>query len=209
VVSSDFPTLETNRLLLRPLELGDAPAIHAYQSDAEFHRYVSTEPPTSPEVIGEMVKDWLALAAEKRRPVWVMVAKESHRVIGTISFNALGLKNSCGQLGYEVAREQWGKGIATEAVRAVLGHGFGTMGLNRIAAYCWDGNVASQRVMEKAGMRYEGTLREVRYAKGAYHDMRLYARLASEWRAGEAQGHDGSDSGQVTADGSGPLSLCP
>jgi ribosomal-protein-alanine N-acetyltransferase len=148
-----------------------------------------------------MVKDWLALAAEKRRPVWVMVAKESHRVIGTISFNALGLKNSCGQLGYEVAREQWGKGIATEAVRAVLGHGFGTMGLNRIAAYCWDGNVASQRVMEKAGMRYEGTLREVRYAKGAYHDMRLYARLASEWRAGEAQGHDGSDSGQVTADG--------
>jgi ribosomal-protein-alanine N-acetyltransferase len=180
------------------MELGDAPAIHAYWSDAEFHRHVSTEPPASPDVAREMVKGWLALAAEKRRPFWVMVAKESNQVVGTISINVLDLTNHCGQLGYEVAREQWGKGIATEAVRAVLSYGFGTMGLNRIAAYCWDGNVASQRVMEKAGMRYEGTLRQVRYAKGAYHDMRLHARLASEWRAGEAQGHDGSDSEQAT-----------
>jgi ribosomal-protein-alanine N-acetyltransferase len=176
------------------MELGDAPAIYAYWSDAKFHQHVSTEPPASPDVIAEMVKDWIALAAEKRRPFWVMVARESNRVVGTISINVLDLVNHCGQLGYEVAREQWGKGIATEAVRAVLSYGFGTMGLNRIAAYCWDGNVASQRVMEKAGMRYEGTLRQVRYSKSAYHDMRLHAQLASEWRAGEAQGRDGSDS---------------
>jgi [ribosomal protein S5]-alanine N-acetyltransferase len=176
------------------MELDDAPAIYAFWSDAKFHQYVSTEPPASPDVMTEMVKDWIALASEKRRPFWVMVAKEGNRVVGTISINALDLVNHCGQLGYEVAREQWGKGIATEAVRAVLGYGFGTMGLNRIAAYCWDGNVASQRVMEKAGMRYEGTLRQVRYSKGAYHDMRLHSRLASEWRAGEAQAHDGPDS---------------
>jgi len=183
VANAEFPAIETSRLLLRPMEIGDAPAIHAYWSDPEFHRYVSTEPPASPDAAREMVQGWIALAAEKRRPFWVMVAKESNQVVGTISINVLDLTNHCGQLGYEVAREQWGKGIATEAVRAVLSYGFGTMGLNRIAAYCWDGNVASQRVMEKAGMRYEGTLRQVRYAKGAYHDMRLHARLASEWRA--------------------------
>ena len=58
--------------------------------------------------------------------------------------------------------------------------------LNRIAAYCWDGNVASQRVMEKAGMSYEGTLRQPRFAKGAYRDMRLYSVLAGEHNAGPA-----------------------
>ena len=83
---------------------------------------------------------------------------------------------------YELARELWGKGIATEAVRAVLGYGLGTLGLNRIGAYCWDGNVASQRVMEKAGMHHEGTPRQIRFAKGAYRDLRYYSMLAGEWR---------------------------
>jgi ribosomal-protein-alanine N-acetyltransferase len=79
--------------------------------------------------------------------------------------------------------------MTTEAVRAVLSYGFDAMGLNRIGAYCWEGNMASQRVMEKAGMRYEGTLRQIRLAKGAYRDMRYYSVLAGEWRAGqEAEG---------------------
>jgi [ribosomal protein S5]-alanine N-acetyltransferase len=172
------------------MELNDVPAIHAFYADAKFHRYVSTEPPASPDIVREMVKGWLARADEMRLPYWTIVLKESGHVAGTISVNVLDRRNFNGQLGYEVAREQWGKGIATEAVRAVLGYGFGTMGLNRISAYCWDGNMASQRVMEKAGMTYEGTLRQVRYAKDAYHDMRLYSILAEEWRTEESRGHD-------------------
>ena len=189
MANTEFPAIETSRLVLRPLELSDAPAIYAYQSNPEVHRYMSSEPPASVEVAAEPIGKWLALPAEQRRPCWVMVLRENDRIVGTISFNQLSREEHNGQLGYEVARDQWGKGIATEAVRAVVSYGFDTMRLNRIAAYCWDCNAASQRVMEKAGMRYEGTLRQLRHAKGAYRDMRLYSLLASEWRAGEGQRH--------------------
>jgi len=189
VANTEFPAIETSRLVLRPLALSDAPAIYAYQSNAEHYRYMSPDPPVSADVVAEPIRTWLALPAEERRPCWVIVLREIDCVVGTISFNQLDRTNSSGQLGFEVAREQWGKGIGTEAVRAVLSYGFGAMGLNRIAAYCWDGNVTSRRVMEKAGMIYEGTLRQVRYARGAYHDMRLYSQLASEWRTGQPLGH--------------------
>jgi ribosomal-protein-alanine N-acetyltransferase len=181
----EFPTIATRRLVLRPLALSDAAAIYAYQSDAEVHRYLSSEPPASADVVAEPIGRWLALPAEDRRPCWVIVLREIDCVVGSVSFNQLDRKNASGQLGYDVAREQWGKGIGTEAVRAALSYGFGTMGLNRITAYCWEGNMASQRVMEKAGMTYEGTLRQPRYAKDAYRDMRLYSVLASEWKAGQ------------------------
>jgi [ribosomal protein S5]-alanine N-acetyltransferase len=144
---------------------------------------MSTEPPASAAVAAEPITKWLALPAEKRRPCWVIVLRENDHVIGIISFNQLSREDHSGQLGYEAAHDQWGKGIATEAVRAVVGYGFDTMGLNRIAAYCWEGNRASQRVMEKTGMRYEGTLRQLRYAKGAHRDMRFYSVLAEEWKA--------------------------
>lgn len=87
------------------------------------------------------------------------------------------------RLTYEVARELWGKGIATEAARAVLGYGFDTVGLNRVDAYCREGNAASQRVLEKVGMRYEGMLRQLWFLKGAYRNMRFYSALAAERRA--------------------------
>jgi ribosomal-protein-alanine N-acetyltransferase len=179
----EFPTIETGRLLLRPMELGDAPAIYAYRSDAEIYRYMSPEPPASLDAVAESIRQWLELGAENRPPPWVIVPRDSGRVAGLIGLDHLNRAHSEGWLTYELARELWGRGIVTEAVRAVLGYGFGTFGLNRIGAYCWDGNVASQRVMEKAGMHYEGTLRQIRFAKGAYRDLRYYSMLAEEWKA--------------------------
>jgi ribosomal-protein-alanine N-acetyltransferase len=192
----EFPTIETGRLVLRPLEITDAPAIYHYKSDVELHRYMRSEPPASPDAVAEETRRWLALPSESRRPCWVIVLRENDRVVGTISYNQLSQEDHCGQLGYEVSRDQWGKGIATEAVSAAVNYGFDTMGLNRIAAYCWEANTASRRVMEKAGMRYEGTLRQIRYAKGAYRDLRFYSVLATEWKA--RPGVQG-DSGDTTS----------
>jgi ribosomal-protein-alanine N-acetyltransferase len=165
------------------MELGDAPAMYAYRSEAEVYRYMSPEPPASTDAVLESIRRWLELGAEDRPPMWVIVPKETGCVVGLIGFVQLSRAHSAGWLTYELARELWGKGITTEAVRAVLSHGFGTMGLNRIGAGCWDGNLASRRVMEKAGMRYEGTSRQIKFAKGAYRDLRYYSVLASEWKA--------------------------
>ena len=86
------------------------------------------------------------------------------------------------ELGYVLSRKLWGRGLMPEAVRAVVRFGFGRMELNRIEARCIIENAASARVMEKAGMTCEGTLREREFIKGAYRDMRLYSILRREYR---------------------------
>ena len=67
-----------------------------------------------------------------------------------------------------------------EAVRAMIRFGFGRMGLNRVEARCAAENAASARVMEKAGMSHEGTLRQREFLNGAYRDMKLYAILRKD-----------------------------
>jgi ribosomal-protein-alanine N-acetyltransferase len=67
-------------------------------------------------------------------------------------------------------------------VRAMIAFGFEKMDLNRVEARCVAENTASARVMEKAGMTYEGTLRQREFLKGAYRDMKLYAILRGEYR---------------------------
>jgi [ribosomal protein S5]-alanine N-acetyltransferase len=66
-------------------------------------------------------------------------------------------------------------------VQAVIRFGFGRMKLNRIQARCIAENTDSARVMEKAGMTYEGTLRESEFIKGAYRDMKIYSILRREF----------------------------
>jgi RimJ/RimL family protein N-acetyltransferase len=88
-----------------------------------------------------------------------------------------------GDLGYELAPRYWGRGYATEAGAAMLSFGFETLGLHRIWADCLAENTASQRVLEKLGMRCEGRLRENRWLKGRWCDTLLYAILEQEWRS--------------------------
>jgi len=79
--------------------------------------------------------------------------------------------------------DQQGRGYAAEAGRAVLELGFETFGLHRVYGSCDARNAASARLMERLGMRLEGTLRETEYVKGAWCDELIYAILADEWRA--------------------------
>ncbi len=87
-----------------------------------------------------------------------------------------------GDLGYSLAREHWGRGLITEAVREVITYGFGVLGLERIEAWADIRNVGSWRVMEKCGMVREGVFRSARPARdGSRSDDVHYAVLRAEW----------------------------
>ena len=114
---------------------------------------------------------------------WGIVLKDSGAFVGTCGLDAGYVpEHARAELGYVLSREYWGRGLMPEAVRAVIRFGFGRMGLNRVQARCIAENAASARVMEKAGMTYEGTLRESEFIKGAYRDMKLYSILRREYR---------------------------
>ena len=179
----DLPELETERLLLRKMRLDDAEAMFAYASDPEVTRYVLFETHRSVEDSESFLR--LALEGYEREDFggWGVVLKDSGAFVGTCELDAGYVpEHARAELGYVLSREHWGRGLMPEAVRAVIRFGFGRMGLNRVQARCIAENVASARVMEKAGMAYEGTLRESEFIKGAYRDMKLYSILRREYR---------------------------
>ena len=115
---------------------------------------------------------------------WGLVLKVSGAFVGTCGMEVnLAPEHARAELGYVLAREYWGRGLMPEAVRGMLRFCFGRMDLNRVEARCIAENTASARVMEKAGMTYEGTLREREYVKGAYRDMKIYSILRREYRS--------------------------
>ena len=89
-----------------------------------------------------------------------------------------------GEIWYLIRPENWGKGIATEAVKQLLDLGFGELGLHRIWATCLPENPASERVLEKVGMRKEGFLVKNLKIHGVWKSSFLYAMLAEEWKRG-------------------------
>ena len=112
---------------------------------------------------------------------WGIVWKETGRVIGTIGFMWIQEENASAEVGYSLARPFWNRGIMTEALSMVLDFGFRRLGLNRIEAQHETDNPASGAVMRKAGMLYEGTLRQRLCNKGKFVDVALYAALRSEF----------------------------
>lgn len=179
-VFANLPVLETERLLLRKMRLGDAEAMFAYASDPEVTRFVLWDTHRSIEDS----ERFLSVATEgyERGDFggWGVVLKDSGAFVGTCGID-VDYEHARAELGYVLSREHWGKGLMPEAVRAVIRFCFVRMGLNRVEARCIAENTASARVMEKAGMAYEGTFREREFIKGAYRDMKLYSILRREY----------------------------
>jgi ribosomal-protein-alanine N-acetyltransferase len=180
---TDLPEFRTERLLLRKLSPDDAREVFAYASDPEVARHTTWEAHRSVEESGE----FLEKVAERYRlgshASWGVVHEESGRLIGTCGFDSSWAPaHNRAELGYVLSREFWGRGIMPEAARAVIGFGFEQMGLNKVVARCLVENTASERVMRKLGMTFEGIQRQEVFIKGAYRDIKVYSILRSEFR---------------------------
>ena len=176
-VLKDLPTLETERLILRKMVLNDAEAVFAYASNSEVSRYTLWETHRSIEDS----RAFLEFATQKYEnggePDWGIVYRGNGCLVGACGLVNWEAEHARAEVGFVLSREYWGRGLMSEAVRAILRFGFERMNLNRIEARCIAENAASARVMEKAGMVYEGTLHQREYIKGAYRDIKLYAIL--------------------------------
>ena len=174
-----FPILETDRLILRKLELDDAPAMYQYASNADVTKYVLWDSHPSLHVTEQFLQ-MMINKYEEGNLAWAITLKNSNAFVGTIDFVMLNKAERIAEIGYALSDAYWGKGIATEATQALIHYGFTQLQLERIQARCFSNNIGSERVMQKAGMTYEGTLRKGKFAKGIYHDIKMYAILREE-----------------------------
>ncbi|HEY8599242.1 MAG TPA: GNAT family N-acetyltransferase [Thermomicrobiales bacterium] len=175
------PTLETARLYLRPFTPLDAPLVQEMAGDIRVAVTTLNIPHPYPE---GLAREWIgthaANAAEGRLYTFALERKDDEALLGAISIT-ITRQHARGEIGYWLGFSYWNRGYATEAARRVVAFGFGELGLNRIQATYWPRNPASGRVMEKAGLRYEGTLRGYLLRKGSFENTAIHALLRADW----------------------------
>jgi RimJ/RimL family protein N-acetyltransferase/ribosomal protein S18 acetylase RimI-like enzyme len=174
------PELTTERLTLRELCAEDVPIIQSHWADERFQ---SAYPPgrLTPEHCKEVFEQELdAIEVYPRTGYHWAIVKDA-QMIGTIRLTFE--KSETASIGYGLAADHWGQGIATEAVREVLRYAFEEVGLHRLQAFVYAPNNASRNVLEKCGFTYEGAMRE----KIAWGDSRvddnIYGLLRTEWNS--------------------------
>jgi ribosomal-protein-alanine N-acetyltransferase len=181
----DLPSIETERLVLRKLRMEDAEDMFEYGRDPEIAFRGLWPPLQSLEESLADLADTLEGYSRGSEISWAMEHKAEGKMIGRIGLGPYSRMNNRAEIGYAMNRSYWGQGLATEAVRGVLGFAFGQMGLNRVQAIVLLDNIGSMRVLEKSGMRREGLLRKYQYVLSAYWDVYMYGILRSDWEAGE------------------------
>jgi ribosomal-protein-alanine N-acetyltransferase len=165
---------ETTRLLLRRFTPDDAEALYRIYGDPEVMRFMGP-PPASLEEEAANLRAHIRNYYERLGfGLWGVELKETGELVGRCGLlrSEIGGRTET-EISYLLERRQWGRGLAAEAAAAVLAHGFGALGLDRIVAVVDPRNDASRRVAERIGMRYEG---DVPYKQfGVVH---LYAAIA-------------------------------
>ena len=176
-----MPILETERLRLRKLTMRDAQDIYDYSKDPLVAKYVLWDAMTSLYDARGYLRFMLRKYRMGEPASWGIEYKASGKIIGTIGFMWIQRENASAEVGYSLNRSYWNQGIMTEALKAVIQHGFYTMNLNRIEAQHETLNPASGSVMRKCGMVKEGTLRQRLLNKGKFVDVELYAILRNDY----------------------------
>jgi RimJ/RimL family protein N-acetyltransferase len=139
--------------------------------------FVGEFEPISQETLGDLEKQYENLGGEKGQ--WFFVEKKDGAKIGYIAhFKSKG----CVAIGYMLVSNERGKGYGGEAVQLMVDYLFLTRDIVRIQAETHPDNIASQRVLEKAGFTKEGNIRKSFFCRGVYRDTAMWSTLREEWK---------------------------
>lgn len=174
------PVLETDRLILRPIEISDAESIYSYAKNPNVSQYTLWEAHQSVQDSEDYIRNYIFDYYSKNvpEPFGITLKDNPKKVIGTVGCFWVSKSAKSMELAYAIAEEHWGKGLVAEASAAVMNYCFQEYSLRRIQARCKAENKASARVMEKIGMSYEGTLKSAIFHRNKYWDMCYYAKIA-------------------------------
>ncbi len=186
-VGPAFPTLTTERLVLREITSDDAAFWLRNFSDPDVVAFTAFEAPADLETATREIEQYCTrVFAEERGIRWGIVLLGSGELIGTLGYhNWMREGDRRAQMGYDLLPEHRGKGIMTEAMRIVLAYGFKTMTLNRAEALVDPRNAASVRLLERLGFHRDAYLRQSTRFRGGYQDDLVFSLLAPEWRAAQ------------------------
>jgi len=174
----------TERLRLRPFQVDDLAAFVAYRSDPEVARYQSWDCPYSMAAAEAFLSSQSGL--EPDRPgEWLQLAivdRETGTVYGDCAARVVIDQPETAEVGVTLARANQGKGLAAEALTALVTNLFERRGMHRVFAEADDRNAPVRRLLERLGFRREARLVDADWFKGEWSTLRIYAVLDREWR---------------------------
>jgi ribosomal-protein-alanine N-acetyltransferase len=188
-VFATFPTLETDRCLLRPLTLDDARDVLRLYSDPQVIRYLGKAPMVSLDEATAKIESYHKLFQEQSALVWAITHHADGQVMGTGLIWNINAPHFRAEIGYMLAPGWWGQGIMTDVIGVLLPFAFETMKLHSLEAYIDPENGASRRVLEKAGFVQEAYYREDFYhpVHKQFLDTAVLCLLEGAWRGRNGQ----------------------
>ena len=173
-----FPTLETERLILRKITLDDAPDFFLSRSDKETMKYIC-KPLHKTLADTEKLINEITDGIEKNTFIsWAIALKEDNKQIGTIGYHRILPEHYRAEVGYMIARPHWKKGIAGEALTAVLHFGFTHLKFHSIEAKIDPHNAASANILKRHAFVKEAYFKEDYFYEGKFLDTEIYSLLA-------------------------------
>lgn len=175
-------TLETNRLILRPLTHADTPSIQCFASVREIADTMISIPHPYPDGEAERYVSRQISEFEVGHSVAFVIERKSEKVFcGVIEIRDIEREHSQAELSFWLAVEVWGQGYMSEALKPMLHFGFEDLDLNRLYAYHMVRNPGSGKVLQKNGFTQEGVLRQRVRKWGVFEDVKLWAILRKDW----------------------------
>ncbi|MCY7738454.1 GNAT family N-acetyltransferase [Bacillus safensis] len=176
-----FPTIHTERLILKQATIEDAEDMHIYLSNETVCRYMGIDAHETIEDTKEEIKWYDNIFKEQTGIRWGISLKDNPAIIGSCGFLNLEKQHCRTEIGYELHHDHWRKGIMSEAIAAVLRYGFQEMNLNRIEAIIDPENTSSIKLVEMLYFVKEGLLREYESGQKGFDNVFMYSILKMEF----------------------------
>ncbi|WP_040225608.1 GNAT family N-acetyltransferase [Bhargavaea cecembensis] len=179
-MTSEFPVIFTERLILREATNEDAADMVHYLSDIRVVKHMGLAPFENTADALDEIAWYRSINAEGTGIRWAITLKDSGKMIGSCGFLNREPKHFRAEIGYELSHDYWGQGIAAEALRAVVQYGFSRLNLERIEALIEPANLPSIKLVERNGFLREGLLRHYEYTQGEFDDLYMYSLLKGD-----------------------------
>ncbi len=178
-VFDQFPVIQTERLLLRQIQLKDAREIMHMRQNNRVNQFIARNSMTGIDAAEELAKKTADAFDSKAGIAWAGILRNGSEIIGTCGFNRIDYLNNRAEIGGELSVDYWGKNIALEAVQAIVSFGFEQMNLHAIEAFVSPANRGAIFLLESLGFEKEAHFKERVYFNGVYSDMAVYTAFRS------------------------------
>lgn len=173
-----FPTFETERLILREIQMSDSASLFELRSNPQAMYYLDRLMAKSVEDAEALIRKFDNLSKTNTAIVWGISLKTDPKLIGTLGYHRIDKENHRAEIGYMLHPDHWHKGLMKEGVTKVLDYGFRTLGFHSLDGHVNPANQPSIEVLKRQGFVKEGYFRENIHFDGKFLDTEVYGLIA-------------------------------